>query len=434
MTSRGFEGRRIVNRDSGLLIPSVPYTINDDPIAGNNMIEHTAVGEFQSRVSEFAEGIVGGIVSTKGLFTMGIHKLCEINATFMNSIRDTTMQCAASFKNRTKEPAEIQSFLDSINEYLYTKLDGNYVLVLNCDEIVDEAQSLDSYTFNEYVDYCARFNLMTASFDAEILSQIQTAFLTYQRSMNPGLTAENYIAPNSHAVVFFLIELMFTQSGPSYTTSTDEHGIIHFYRRVTSDRRKINNAALKAQTSITWNKNGNLVTIKPKYVGTTREGKAYPTQTGAVIHNDYPPLGNYEEQRIAYLKKQITKAEHELIRKGILPSHPYERGLLIRSAMKTARLTKRGQSQKASRGSINKTKRNWAQDEEEKSPVLIDTAEMQSDVTDVALPNSQASTQDGPNGGRRKTSKKRRLQQKNKGRKMSRKSNRKIARRGKERK
>lgn len=420
MESRVFQGQSIGTPGTGFVVPQVPFTLDQDPLS-YNMINNNEIDEFRSRVSEFAEGIVGGVVTTKGLFTMGIHKLCEINAKFMTSIRDSTMQCAASFSTRNKEPQVIQRLLDSINEYLYTRLDGNYVLVLDCNELVDEAQTLDSGTYNEYLGYCARFNLITASTDMEILSQIQNAFLTYQRSMNPALTAENYNAPNNQAVILFLIELMFTPSGPSYTTSADEASVMNFYRRVTSDRRKINKAALKAQTSITWNRDGNLVTIKPKYIGTARQGQAYPTQPGSVIQNDYPQLGSYREQKILHLREKIAKAEKKLVQQGVLPSQPYERSLAIRTARnnmrRNARIMEGQQTRKASRGSAFETNRSeWAQDDIEEPAedvTLVDSQESR---------DSQDSQRGNLSGGKRKTAKKGRVHRKNKGRKTMRKS------------
>jgi hypothetical protein len=233
----------------------------------------------------------------------------------------------------------------------------NCIFVLDCGELQSEQGFYSDEEFQMYLDDCADNNLVTASMNPDVLTQVNQSFLEYQRSMNNDLTIHTFTRPNDHAVLYFLIELMFTPGGPSYVTNVTQGDVIELYRIVTKDRRKINKAAQKADLSIVLDEKGDPVVTKPRYVGeASKKGKKYPRGTPlGTISKDYPVLGDYKAQREnylkdreKYLKDKIATAEKVLTDRGVLYKDPHERRNQIQTSIENRRDIQRKQSLKNS--------------------------------------------------------------------------------------
>jgi hypothetical protein len=310
-----------------------------------------SAADLRNIVIGYTGGISNRIVNTQSLFRIGFKKMCKLNSEFISSIRDLQMSCVARLENAETRIINENASLNAANDFIYDMLERmNCIFVLDCGELQAEQGFYSDEEFQMYLDDCADNNLVTASMNPDVLTQVNQSFLEYQRSMNNDLTIHTFTRPNDHAVLYFLIELMFTPGGPSYVTNVTQGDVIELYRIVTKDRRKINKAAQKADLSIVLDEKGDPVVTKPRYVGeASKKGKKYPRGTPlGTISKDYPVLGDFNTQRKKYLEDQIATAEKVLTDRGVLYKDPHERRNQIQSSIENRREKQRKQSLKNS--------------------------------------------------------------------------------------
>lgn len=239
-------------------------------------------------------------VNTLGIFTQGYKTMCEIGNKILKMAKKTTTSCAISVDNSRSSFNSYKNKLDKINDKIYNLLDGDYILVLSCNEIEAERQQYVESEYEVYTTICQSKNLWLASDDPEVIDLINESFILDAKSKG---RMNEQLEPTRLARLLFLIELMFTADGPSYLTNTTDPEIQETYSALTRTRRLMNQHAIDSNLSVVYNSSGRKVRIfKPKYMyEDAPPGKVYPRGTSVEeIHQDFPVKGNYKSQLANY--------------------------------------------------------------------------------------------------------------------------------------
>lgn len=198
------------------------------------------------------------------LFHLGISTLC----TFVQDMHTAKIEvrCAIDRFDRTDKASEI-------NQEIYLLLDGKYVMVLDCAELIDEEPLLTQDAYHKYVAECRSYNLITA---------VETYQAKIDQSFRiQGVSDDTVI--DDPVRLFFVIELMLTDDIPSYTTGITMDDVHHLYSQVSRSRTYMIHTINKANLTVNYASSGKVATIHPLGVrGSESSGKYIdPVQANA---------------------------------------------------------------------------------------------------------------------------------------------------------
>jgi len=311
-TSTFFEAPGIPDINGNPLIPPTQMNaITQPPLTGeeNPFDDSTTPAVVVARTVATTAGNI--FVNTLGIFTQGYKTMCEVGNKILKMSKKMTTVCAVAADNYNSNPTVFSKKLQALNDKIYNLLDGNYILVLSCDEIEAERPQYVEPEFEVYSTICLSKNLWIASNEPEIVEMVQESFILSARSKG---RMEEPLIPDRFSILLFLIELMFTPDDPSYLTSTTQDELEETYSALTRSRLLMNENAINSNLSVVYDRSGRKVRIfKPKYMLDAPPGKVYPRGTSVEeIHKDFPVKGNFQSQIQNYSRMEDSNKRRKV--------------------------------------------------------------------------------------------------------------------------
>ena len=182
-------------------------------------------------VSSVGTAMARAASNTISILHRGISSLTKFSRDILNR------EMGKKLKNKQIIQETVEG-IEDLNNAIYDALDGReYVLVLDCAELNDELSLLTVEEGKAYMAQCQANNLKTAAVNDKLVGIINEAFRLYQKGLR--IDDEDIKIPEKPSKIYYLIELMFTKTGPTYRTDVDESEIERFYRAVTRWRDRL---------------------------------------------------------------------------------------------------------------------------------------------------------------------------------------------------
>jgi len=214
----------------------------DIPTPGTNIYEGVSSG-----IANVTAGVINASVP---FFRKTYHNFRgnakSIHKFIRNNLLNTLLRSGVDTRtaNRLLNITEAEQLEDIVSN-LYKKLDGNINVVLECEELREDAPTMQKNEFDRYMLECIRGNNLPATANrysqvidrAFLLHQLILNNITEKEYLNGSVKGQDIVPPNPNARTLFLVQLLLSETGPSYQTSVDDDELYNRYNIYTQQFR-----------------------------------------------------------------------------------------------------------------------------------------------------------------------------------------------------